>query len=359
MATCWCSRPRTTPASSPAQGVTAPQYAAEHVAAVEAAGYEADVYDVDANKRTAPHHLGVLSPLRRGRVGVRRRHHPAGARPARRHDRRRLRSPSSSRCATTSTRAASCWWPGRTTGSPRARTASTTTTRTRRRSAQRRWTPTRACRCSTTSCSTGSAPTRYVADGGTDEDGNPYPVTGVSGAFNGFEGDLNAPGSAENQGHTASFLTHVELPAARGVPAVRVLSGRRLGPARRLAVRAAHRELVRLQPADDVSYKRLTRTIDLTGRRGSLTSGRPTTPRPTGTTCSWRRRRSAATTGRRCRTSTGRPARAPVTAVPRAGTSCTRSWGTTRARTARRRVRRVSGTPPAERPTAGRSGRST
>ena len=46
----------------------------------------------------------------------------------------------------------------------------------------------------------------YVDEGGTDADGNPYPVTGTSGAFDGFEGELNAPGSAENQDHTASFL---------------------------------------------------------------------------------------------------------------------------------------------------------
>ena len=36
-------------------------YTAEHVRAVEASGRSVDVYDVDANDRTAPHHLGVLS----------------------------------------------------------------------------------------------------------------------------------------------------------------------------------------------------------------------------------------------------------------------------------------------------------
>lgn len=40
---------------------TAPNYAESYVAAAAAAGYAADVYDVDANGRTAPHHLGVLS----------------------------------------------------------------------------------------------------------------------------------------------------------------------------------------------------------------------------------------------------------------------------------------------------------
>ena len=46
---------------SPAQGLTEAQYADEHVAAVEAAGYTADVYDFDVMGREAPHHLGVLS----------------------------------------------------------------------------------------------------------------------------------------------------------------------------------------------------------------------------------------------------------------------------------------------------------
>ena len=40
-------------------GTTAPKYAAQHVAAIEAAGHEADVWDVDA--QGVPHDLGVLS----------------------------------------------------------------------------------------------------------------------------------------------------------------------------------------------------------------------------------------------------------------------------------------------------------
>lgn len=46
----------------------------------------------------------------------------------------------------------------------------------------------------------------YVSDGGTGDSG-PYPVTGSDDRFAGFTGTLNAPGSAENQDHTASFLT--------------------------------------------------------------------------------------------------------------------------------------------------------
>ena len=47
--------------ASPAQGVTSAKYADDYAAALDAAGYSSDVYDVDVNGRTAPHHLGVLS----------------------------------------------------------------------------------------------------------------------------------------------------------------------------------------------------------------------------------------------------------------------------------------------------------
>ena len=40
---------------------TSPNYVGYYTAAAQGAGYASDVYDVDANGRTAPHHLGVLS----------------------------------------------------------------------------------------------------------------------------------------------------------------------------------------------------------------------------------------------------------------------------------------------------------
>ena len=48
------------PVSIPAQDGVGPDYADEAVAALEANGVRADVYDVDANDMTAPHPLGVL-----------------------------------------------------------------------------------------------------------------------------------------------------------------------------------------------------------------------------------------------------------------------------------------------------------
>jgi hypothetical protein len=47
-----------------ADGATTGRYAAAHVAALKKAGRSADVYDVDANGRKAPHPLGVLSHYR-------------------------------------------------------------------------------------------------------------------------------------------------------------------------------------------------------------------------------------------------------------------------------------------------------
>ncbi|MEV0312264.1 M14 family metallopeptidase [Nonomuraea fuscirosea] len=46
---------------SPAQGVTEAKYAGDYAAALQAAGYSSDVYDMDKAGRKAPHPLGVLS----------------------------------------------------------------------------------------------------------------------------------------------------------------------------------------------------------------------------------------------------------------------------------------------------------
>jgi hypothetical protein len=53
----------------------------------------------------------------------------------------------------------------------------------------------------------------YVSDGGTSEDGT-YPLVGTAGKFEGFTAELNAAGSAGNQDHTGAFLsTSSFLPA--------------------------------------------------------------------------------------------------------------------------------------------------
>ncbi|GAB7051643.1 M14 family metallopeptidase [Catenuloplanes indicus JCM 9534] len=50
--------------TSPDQAGTSARYAAAHAESLGRAGFDTDVYDVDARGRTAPHHLGVLSHYR-------------------------------------------------------------------------------------------------------------------------------------------------------------------------------------------------------------------------------------------------------------------------------------------------------
>jgi len=111
----------------------------------------------------------------------------------------------------------------------------------------------------------------YVSDGGTGDDGNPYPVTGTGGAFDGFDGTFNGGDSADNQGHTASFLTTSSfLPPAQfpQFSSSAPIGWVRPGGAPYDPHTGAY--YLNSQQADR-SYKRLTRTVDLTGASsGSL-----------------------------------------------------------------------------------------
>ncbi len=254
---------------SPAQGGTEPWYADEHVAAVEAAGYDADVYDVDANNRTAPHHLGVLGhydavvwesgddviPRSPGQPGgtiddnslalelaVRDYLNEGG---------KLLAAGQYNRFA----EGADGVYDYNPFAPPECTTPDTYPCLPVFNDFLQYW--------------LGSF--SYVSDGGTDEAGNPYPVAGTDGAFAGFEGELNAPGSAENQGHTASFLTTSSfLPPSKFPQFTSSAVADWLRPGG--APYDPHTgEWYVYSQQDDVSYKRLTRTIDLTGATsGSL-----------------------------------------------------------------------------------------
>ena len=103
-----------------------------------------------------------------------------------------------------------------------------------------------------------------------------------------------------------------------------------------------------ISQAANLSYKRLARTISVPAGGGRSRSGSSARPRPTGTTCSSRRTRSAATSGRRCPTRTATRARTPASRA-RSGSACTRSSSTTRpttATTAARRPARPARGPP-------------
>ena len=180
----------------------------------------------------------------------------------------------------------------------------------------------------------------------------------------------SAAPSANNQDHSASFITTSGILPTATVPAVRQLGVGEVRPPGR-AVRPAHGHVLRvlahrghLLQAPDADDQR-ARPAAATSRSGSRT-----TPSPTGTSCSSRRTRSARTTGRRCPTRTGTRARAPVRTIRTwraarpAGASCTRGSTTTRRSNAataraRRRARPARGTRRPAARAAGSSGRST
>jgi hypothetical protein len=108
-----------------------------------------------------------------------------------------------------------------------------------------------------------------ISDGGTDPAGEPFQLVGSEDKFAGFTGDLNAAGSAANQDHTAlmlttsSFLPPAQFPQfASAAPLDWDIPGGPFDP--HTGTWYAYSQQA------DVSYKRLTRTVDLT----SATSGR-------------------------------------------------------------------------------------
>ena len=106
----------------------------------------------------------------------------------------------------------------------------------------------------------------YIDGGGTGPDGTPYPLVGIADPYTGWNGTLNAEGSAENQDHTASFLpTSSFLPPAEFPwfgPSSAPVDWDRPGAAP-FEPHTGDWHLFSGQA--DVSYKRLTRTVDLTG----------------------------------------------------------------------------------------------
>jgi hypothetical protein len=111
----------------------------------------------------------------------------------------------------------------------------------------------------------------YVDEGGSSGDPpQPLPLVGEAGRFEGFDATLNAPGSAGNQDHTGAFLSTSSI-----LPPDEFPQFRSAAPVDWVLPGAAPYD-----PYDgawylwsgqaDASYKRLTRTVDLS----SATSGR-------------------------------------------------------------------------------------
>lgn len=248
--------------ASPAQSATTARYAADIAASVERAGHHADVYDFDAMGRVAPHPLGVLSHYRTviWETG----------------DDVILRSPgqvpgTAAEAALTTELAvrdylneggkvlvsgkyalfaqgANGGYAYRPGAPPECTDPDDVTCLPLLNDFQQYW----------------LGAYTYVSDGGTDPDGVPYPVRGSAGAFTGFDGQLNAAGSAGNQDHTASFLSTSSFLPPERFPQF----------AGSAAVDWARPGAAPFDPRTgdwylysgraDTSYKRLSRTVDLT-----------------------------------------------------------------------------------------------
>ncbi|MGN9777412.1 M14 family zinc carboxypeptidase [Micromonospora sp. H33] len=247
---------------SPAQGVTTAKYADEMTAALTAAGRTSDVYDFDAMGRKAPHPLGVLShyravlwetgddviPRAPGQVpGTAARSALETELAVRDYLNEGGKLLLSGKYALFA-QAANGAYAYQPNGPAECTDPDGATCLPLLNDFQQYW----------------LGAYTYVSDGGTGADG-PYAVTGEDGAFAGYAGTLNAPGSAANQDHTASFLTTSSFLPRDQFP--QFASSAPVGWERPGAAPFDPRtgDWYLWSGQADESYKRLTRTIDLTG----------------------------------------------------------------------------------------------
>ena len=246
---------------SPVQGVRRAQYADEYASSLEAAGYSSDVYDFDTSGRQAPHHLGVLSHydavvwetgddiILRSRSQV-----PSTTANAavdielavRDYVNESGKLLHAGKYASFAQAANGGYWYNP-FAPPECRTPGQPPCLQVFNDFQQYWLGTYV----------------NVDDGGTDENGEPFPLVGEAAPYEGFTGDLNAAGSAQNQDHTAlllttsSFLPPEEFPQfASEAPLDWAIPGGPFDP-------RTGAWYVYSQQAD-VTYKRLSRTVDLT-----------------------------------------------------------------------------------------------
>jgi hypothetical protein len=258
---------------SPVQGVATAKYADKYAAALAASGISSDVYDVDANNRTAPHHLGVLSHYKAivwetgddiitrevGQVGgtaaelaldlelsVRDYLNEGG---------KLLHTGKYASYA--SSQDGAYWYNPFEEQQGECTTPGAYPCIQLLNDFEQYW----------------LGAYSYVDNSGSDVNGAPFPVRGVSGAFNGYAATLNGGDSANNQNHTAAFvLTSSVLPKAQfpQFASSAPLKWDRPGAAPFDPFTGS--QYVYSQRGD-ISYKRLTRTVDLTGvTAGSMPS---------------------------------------------------------------------------------------
>lgn len=250
---------------SPAQGVTTAKYAADYAASLSAAGYSSDVYDFDTMGRKAPHHLGVLSHYKAivwetgDDIILRSAGQPGGTAAKAALDIelavRDYLNEGGKLLLTGQNALFAQSADGAYFYHPDAPAQPECTVRAY---------PCLPLLNDFMQYYLGAY--TYVSDGGTDPDGVPYGVGGGAGAFSGFSGTLNAAGSAGNQAHTASFLTTSSF-----LPPAQFPQFTSSAPADWLRPGAAPfdprtGDWYAYSDRADTSYKRLSRTVDLTGK---------------------------------------------------------------------------------------------
>ncbi len=247
---------------SPVQGVTSAKYADEYASSLTAAGYSSDVYDFDVMARQAPHHLGVLS------------HYDAVMWET--GDDIILRSPG--QVGGTTAKAAldiELSMRDYLNEGGKALVAGKYAQFAQAANGAYYYNPFQPPECTT--------PQAYpclpvlndfqqywlgayvnVDNGGSDDNGLPFSLLGAEAPYAGFTGDLNTAGSAGNQDHTglllstSSFLPPDQFPLfASTAPLDWDIPGGPFDP-------RTGAWYVYSQQADQ-SFKRLSRTVDLTG----------------------------------------------------------------------------------------------
>ncbi len=252
--------------AGPAQGVTEAKYADDYAKALTEAGYTSDVYDVDKNGRKAPHPLGVLSHYKAvvwetGDDVIPRTVGQPGGTAANLAETLELafrdylneggKLFATGKYALYGQNVNGAYW-----YEPDYPAQSECAVRTKP--------PCLALSNDFAQYYLGAY--TFVDGGGQDASGNTLPLKGTGGAFSGFLGTLNGGDSPGNQDHTSTFVsTSPVLPAdkfplfAGSAPLKWEYSGG--------APFSPHTGAWDVQSGQaDVSWKRLTKTIDLTGK---------------------------------------------------------------------------------------------
>ncbi|MFI0448654.1 M14 family zinc carboxypeptidase [Actinomadura sp. 6N118] len=258
--------------ASPAQGVTQAKYTGAYASSLTAAGYSSDVYDIDKNGRKAPHHLGVLSHYKAvvwetGDDIIPRSTGQPGGTAA------KLGFDLELSVRDYVNEGGKLLLTGKYAGFAQGADGSYF------------YEPDSPAQ---PECTTPSDPPclpmfndflqyylgaySYISDGGTGQDGKPYPVKGVDGKFNGFAAPLNGGDSANNQDHTGSFLSTSSFLPKKEFPQFATSAPIKWDRPGGAPYDPRTGSWYVYSGQADVSYKRLTRTVDLTGKTdGKLT----------------------------------------------------------------------------------------